>query len=43
MALVSEAGDDMTPLQEQLEDVATKISKFGVLVAVVCLIALIIK
>jgi hypothetical protein len=26
-ALVSEAGDDMTPLQEQLKDLATKISK----------------
>ena len=27
MALVSEAGDDMTPLQVQLKDLATKISK----------------
>ncbi|KAL6763493.1 plasma membrane calcium-transporting ATPase [Haematococcus lacustris] len=43
MALVSEAGDDMTPLQEQLEDVATKISKAGVTVAIVCFFALLIK
>eukprot|EP00197_Chlamydomonas_leiostraca_P002921 CAMPEP_0202857402 /NCGR_PEP_ID=MMETSP1391-20130828/353_1 /ASSEMBLY_ACC=CAM_ASM_000867 /TAXON_ID=1034604 /ORGANISM="Chlamydomonas leiostraca, Strain SAG 11-49" /LENGTH=1154 /DNA_ID=CAMNT_0049536193 /DNA_START=185 /DNA_END=3649 /DNA_ORIENTATION=- len=43
MALVSEAGDDMTPLQEQLKDLATKISKFGVTVAVVCFLALFIK
>ena len=27
MALVSEAGDDETPLQEQLTDVAAKVSK----------------
>lgn len=43
MVLVSEAGDDMTPLQEQLKDLAAKISKFGVLVAVVCFLALFIK
>ncbi|KAG2437196.1 hypothetical protein HXX76_005860 [Chlamydomonas incerta] len=43
MALVSEAGDDETPLQEQLTDVAAKVSKMGVLVAVVCFLALLIK
>ncbi|GIL57498.1 hypothetical protein Vafri_12720 [Volvox africanus] len=43
MALVSEAGDDQTPLQEQLTDVAAKVSKMGVLVAVVCFLALLIK
>eukprot|EP00198_Chlamydomonas_reinhardtii_P002721 XP_001692057.1 plasma membrane calcium-transporting ATPase [Chlamydomonas reinhardtii] len=43
MALVNEAGDDETPLQEQLTDVAAKVSKMGVLVAVVCFLALLIK
>ncbi|KXZ55677.1 hypothetical protein GPECTOR_2g1227 [Gonium pectorale] len=43
MALVSEAGDDQTPLQEQLTDVAAKVSKGGVLVAVICFLALLIK
>ncbi|KAL6750480.1 plasma membrane calcium-transporting ATPase [Haematococcus lacustris] len=43
MALVSEAGDDMTPLQEQLAALATKISKAGVSVALVCFLALLIK
>lgn len=43
MALVSEAGDDQTPLQEQLTDVAAKVSKMGVLVALVCFMALLIK
>ncbi|PNH10921.1 putative calcium-transporting ATPase 4, plasma membrane-type, partial [Tetrabaena socialis] len=43
LALVAEAGDDKTPLQEQLTDVATKVSKMGVLVAVVCFLALLIK
>ncbi|KAG2453779.1 hypothetical protein HYH02_001989 [Chlamydomonas schloesseri] len=43
MTLVSEAGDDQTPLQEQLTDVAAKVSKMGVLVAVVCFLALLIK
>ncbi|KAG2435667.1 hypothetical protein HXX76_006868 [Chlamydomonas incerta] len=43
MALVSEAGDDQTPLQEQLTDVAAKVSKMGVLVAALCFLALLIK
>ncbi|GFR48829.1 hypothetical protein Agub_g10782 [Astrephomene gubernaculifera] len=43
LMLVSEAGDDQTPLQEQLTDVAAKVSKMGVLVAVVCFLALLIK
>lgn len=34
LALVSEAGDDMTPLQEQLKELAARISKFGVSVAI---------
>ncbi|KAG2501673.1 hypothetical protein HYH03_000176 [Edaphochlamys debaryana] len=43
MALVAEAGDEQTPLQEQLTDVAAKVSKAGVLVAVVVFLALLIK
>jgi P-type Ca2+ transporter type 2C len=43
MTLVSEAGDDETPLQVQLSKLATQISKLGVLAAVVCFLALFIK
>ncbi len=43
MALVNEAGDEETPLQEQLTYVATQISKLGVLAAVICFLALFIK
>jgi Ca2+-transporting ATPase len=43
MTLVQSAGDDETPLQEQLANVATQVSKMGVLVAVVCFFALFIK
>ncbi|PNH12838.1 Calcium-transporting ATPase PAT1 [Tetrabaena socialis] len=43
MALVAEAGDDQTPLQEQLTDVAAKVSKLGVLAAVICFLALLVK
>lgn len=43
MALVGEAGDDETPLQEKLEVIAGTIGKVGMAVAVVCFIALMIK
>lgn len=43
MALVGEAGDDTTPLQEKLEDVAAAVGKVGFGVAVACFIALLVK
>ncbi|EFJ44186.1 calcium-transporting ATPase [Volvox carteri f. nagariensis] len=43
MALVTEAGDDETPLQEKLGVLATAIGKIGFLVAVCCFIAQLIK
>jgi Ca2+-transporting ATPase len=43
MALVQSAGDDETPLQGQLTQVATHVSKMGLLVAVICFIALFVK
>lgn len=43
MALVSEAGDDETPLQQKLEVLAAAIGKIGLGVAVCCFIAQLIK
>ncbi|PNH10333.1 Calcium-transporting ATPase PAT1 [Tetrabaena socialis] len=43
MALVSEAGDDDTPLQEKLGVLAMAIGKVGLAVAVACFIAQLIK
>lgn len=43
LELVGEAGDENTPLQEKLEDVAAAIGKIGFGVAVACFVALIIK
>ncbi|KAG2453047.1 hypothetical protein HYH02_002382 [Chlamydomonas schloesseri] len=43
MALVSEAGDDETPLQQKLEVLAGAIGKVGFAVAICCFIAQLIK
>lgn len=43
MELVGDAGDENTPLQDKLEDVAAAIGKIGFGVAVACFIALLIK
>ena len=43
MALMEEAGQDQTPLQEKLEGMATAIGKVGLGVAVACFIAQLIK
>lgn len=43
MALVGEAGSDMTPLQEKLEGVAAAVGKVGFFVAISCFIALLVK
>jgi len=43
MALMEDAGDDETPLQESLEIIATAVGKVGAGVAVACFIALLIK
>lgn len=43
LMMVSEEGDDSTPLQLKLEDVAGAVGKLGVGVAVACFLALFIK
>ncbi len=43
MALMEEAGEEQTPLQEKLEVVAGAIGKVGFAVAIVCFIALLIQ
>ena len=43
MALVSEAGDEETPLQQKLGVLATAIGKIGLAVAISCFVAQLIK
>lgn len=43
MALVADAGDDETPLQKKLEVLAMAIGKVGLVVAVCCFVAQLIK
>ena len=43
MTLMESAGDEQTPLQEKLEDVAGAIGKIGFGVAIACFIALLIQ
>ena len=43
MTLMESAGDDETPLQEKLEDVAGAIGKIGFGVAIACFIAMLIQ
>ncbi len=43
MALVSEAGDDDTPLQQKLQVLAMAIGKIGLGVAICCFVAQLIK
>jgi Ca2+-transporting ATPase len=43
LAMMEEAGEDETPLQEKLEVVAGAIGKVGFGVAIVCFVALMIE
>jgi Ca2+-transporting ATPase len=43
MALMEDAGDEQTPLQDKLEVVAGMIGKIGFAVAIACFIALMIE
>ena len=43
MELVGQAGDENTPLQDKLEDVAAAVGKVGLGVAIACFVAMLIK